>query len=90
MLSHFHLPTYHILVDQVSHKLNSRQAETLVIPPVALLEVGQQAVNDEFTHVGELCVDNCHKSSVHICEGGGEALCLDDRASNKTSVRTAE
>ena len=85
-----YIRTYHILVNQVSHKLDSRQAEALVIPAVPLLEVGQEAVNDELAYVGELCVDDGHQSSIHIREGGREALRLDDRAGNKTSARIIE
>lgn len=69
----------HILIDEMSHKLGGCEALLLVVSPVALTEVEDEPLQDEFSDLRELGVDDGDNSSVDVCEDRRGALCLKNR-----------
>ena len=54
----------------MTNKSDTRGAPGLVISLEASLEIENQSLEQQFSNVGKLCVDNCCQSCVHMGEGG--------------------
>ena len=68
----------HLLVDQVGDEAGAGHAAGLVVPLEAPLEVEDETLEQELPDVRELGVDNRDEGGVHVGEGGGRGLSLED------------
>lgn len=74
-----------LLVDQMSKESSAAQANSFVISLVGLAELNNQPVNEQFSNLGQLGVDDCSHGSIDRGEGQTSSLSLHDATAEQTT-----